>query len=216
LFDILTALDGKWEDGTRPKDLYKHHVSKSPKAYLDTIIKGLNSTTKKVQSGSSEIASLLSEEYPVLLYPHIQLFIDNLDSKAPVLRWEAVCTLGNLSSIDENKVLPSVIPLLIPFLSDKSIVLQGHTVRALAKIAKQYPEKASEILSSLIMSAKYFPGNRVGFLVEAMAYFAENNNLKKQALEFVELYIEDDIKVVQRKARKTMKKLKTSACVQSN
>ncbi|MFC1803954.1 HEAT repeat domain-containing protein [Thermoproteota archaeon] len=205
MFDILSVLNGKWGDGTRPKDLYKQHVIKSPKIYVETITKGLTSTNKKVQNGSAEIASLLSEEHPYLLYPHIQLFIDNLDSKTPILRWEAVCSLGNLAKVDDNKVLPSVIPLMIPFLSNKSIVLQGHTIRALAKIAKQYPDNASHILTNLIESAEYFPGNRVGFLVEAMVYFTDNKDLNIKALNFVEQYIENDVKVVQRKARKVMK-----------
>lgn len=209
MFDILRALDGKWGDGTRPKDLYKLYISRSPLNYVDTIIKALDFPKKKVQSGSAELASLLSEEHPELLYPHIQQFIKNLDSNEPVLRWEAVCTLGNLAGVDGAKILPSVIPILTPFLSNKSIVLQGHTIRALAKIAKHYPTNANFILDTLIKSAKYFPGNRVGFLVEAMEYFADNQDVNKIALKFVQQFVESDIKVVSRKARKTMKKFQS-------
>jgi hypothetical protein len=207
MFDILGALDGKWGDGTRPKDLYKLHISGSPASYVEIIIRGLDSDKKKVRSGSAELASLHSEEHPDVLYPHIQLFIDNLASREPVLRWEAVCTLGNLARVDRCQNLPLVIPIIIPFLSDKSIVLQGHTIRALAKIAKQCPDHASLILDSLMESAEFLPGNRVGFLIEAMEYFADNREMNEKAQKFVLQLMESDIKVVSRKARKTMKKL---------
>ena len=105
MIELHDILDGKWEDGTRPKDLYTEHIAKSPKKYLDSIINGLESDQKRIQSGCAEIASLLSEDSPELLYPYASSFVSNLDAKAPVLRWEAVCTLGNLAAIDEKKIV---------------------------------------------------------------------------------------------------------------
>ena len=110
--DLHEILLGKWEDGTRPKDLYANHISKEPSKYLDSIIKGLTSDQKRIQSGCAELASLLSEEKPELLYPHIEMFVSNLDAKEPVLRWEAVCTIGNLVQIDDSgNVLKQLNPL---------------------------------------------------------------------------------------------------------
>ena len=133
--NILELLDGKWTDGTRPKDIYELYISKNPSDYVKAIIEGLSSEKRKVQSGSAELASLLSKNNPELIYPHINLFIDNLDAEAPVLRWEAVCTLGNLTKADKNRIIPAYIDHIVPFLSNKSIILQGHSVRALSKIA---------------------------------------------------------------------------------
>jgi len=67
--NILELLDGKWTDGTRPKDLYNIYVSKNPLDYIEKIIAGLTSEKRKVQSGCSELASLLSEHKPELVYP---------------------------------------------------------------------------------------------------------------------------------------------------
>jgi hypothetical protein len=106
LKDIFELLNGKWDDGTRPKDIYELYISKNPEEYVEKIIEGLQSDTRKVQSGCAELASLLSEHNPELLYSHIDLFLKNLDAKAPVLRWEAVCTLGNLASVDKKKKNP--------------------------------------------------------------------------------------------------------------
>ena len=109
------------------------------------LIRGLDSSEKRVQSGSAELLSLLSEDHPKLLTPHFDKFIGNLRAKAPVLRWEASCTLGNLARVDEEKKILSVLPLMYPLLEHKSIVLANHTVQALAKIAEHNQEKINGV-----------------------------------------------------------------------
>ncbi len=202
--DIITLLDGKWEDGTRPKDLYGLHVSRDPANYVDTIIDGLSSEKRRVQSGCAELASLLSEDHPELLYPSLDAFVGNLQAKEPVLRWEAVCTLGNLSRIDAKGLIPIHIDTIASNLDHKSIVLQGHSVRALSKIAKAYPNRAEDILNHLLRSKGSFPGNRIGFIIEAMGNFLAIVALVPRIKEFVEPYTTSDIKVVARKAKRIL------------
>lgn len=202
--DILELLDGKWTDGTRPEDVYNLYVSMNPAEYIGTIIAGLHSKNRKVQNGSAEIASLLSEDKPESLYPHIDFFIINLEAKPPVLRWEAVCTIGNLASVDKNDVIPPYINKITSFLEDNSIVLQGHAVRALSKIAKAFPAKAPKILDNILKSKESFPDNRIGFVIEAMEPFLANEELKSKAIKFIEPYTESAIKVVARKAKKVL------------
>ncbi len=93
--DLQKVLEGKWEDGTRPKDLFERHVSKDPARYVADIVGGLSSAERRVQNGCAELSSLVSGADPALLAPHVDLFIANLDAKEAVLRWEAACTLGN-------------------------------------------------------------------------------------------------------------------------
>ena len=45
--DIHESLRGKWEDGTRPKDLFAHHVKKEPATYLDDLVAGLIGTSAR-------------------------------------------------------------------------------------------------------------------------------------------------------------------------
>ena len=73
-----------------------------------------------------ELTSLLSEDKPELLYPHVDLFVANLKSKEKMICWEAVCTLGNLARVDKADVVSKQIKTMVGFLTDKSIVLQGH------------------------------------------------------------------------------------------
>ncbi|MHA1904077.1 MAG: hypothetical protein ACXADL_10455 [Candidatus Thorarchaeota archaeon] len=209
--NIHEILRGKWGDGTRPRDLYAIHISSDPSQYLKVIVKGLSSDERRIQSGCAEIASLLSEDKPEVLYPNVDVFIENLSARPPVLRWEAVCTLGNLIRVDTKNKIPQVIDKIMSFLADSSIVLQGHSVRALAKIARARPELASEILDNFVSSEKLFPRGRVGFLVEAMAAFAGNKELESKVRDFVEIHVVSDYNSVSRKARRVLKLLDKAA-----
>lgn len=204
---ILEVLDGKWEDGTRPKDLFSAHIAPNPAKYADIVLSGLQSDNRKVQNGCSELCSLLSAEHPALLADHIGLFQKNLDAKEPILRWEAACTLGNLAAVDTNERIPQSVETLVGYLRDKSIVLQGHCVRALTKIAGKYPKLAPRIGEALLQAEDEFPGNRVGFIVEAMGAFVGVPGLLPKITPFIKKHAESDIASVKTKARKVLKSL---------
>ena len=208
--DLTQLLDGKWEDGTRPKDLFSLYVSKDPSSYVDVMVKGLQSDRRRVQSGCAELASILSESHPKLLYPHIRLFQINLDAKEPVLRWEAVCTLGNLVFVDKKEQIRGNVERIMSFLDDKSIVLQVHSVRALTKVAQAFPDTAQRIFRRLLDSTDSFPGNRIGFIVEAMEVFAKHEALVPEIRSFVEAHARSEIRSVATKARKVLKKIPES------
>lgn len=205
--NIYETLRGKWEDGTRPKDIYSEYVSVEPEKYLDELLAGLDSTERRVQTGYAELVSLLSEDHPELLAPYIVKFIGNLDAKAPVLKWEAACTLGNLAGVDTEKKIPAILDVMYPFLEHKSIVLANHTVQALSKIAVHNPDRAEEILDKLIEKAPLFKKTTVGFIITALARYKDYEELLPKIKVFVEPYTESEMKVVAKKAKKTLKVL---------
>ncbi|MFX1562044.1 MAG: hypothetical protein ACFFDP_01920 [Promethearchaeota archaeon] len=205
--DIHQILSGKWEDGTRPIDIYNLYISKNPQSYLEQLIGGLQSTNSRIRNGCAELTSLLSENRPDLLYPHIDLFLRNLTAKEKVLLWEAVCTLGNLAKVDRDQKTAAAIDSMIGFLKNKSIVLQVHSLRALGKIAKAQSDKAVTILDAILEVTEFFPGNRVGFIIEVMDYFLERKELLPKVKELIEKYLDSEIKVVARKANQIYKRL---------
>jgi hypothetical protein len=205
--NIHKLLEGKWNDGTRPKDIFGKYVSKKPSSYVEAIVQGLKSKNKRVENGCAELASLLSEVEPELICPYIDLFTANLRAKEPVVRWEAACTIGNLAGNDKRKIIPDHIPELTKLLGEKSIALQGHAVKALAKIAKTYPREAPAILESLLAARTLFPGNRIGYLVEAMESFTNYEKLEKKALSFVSPLTDSEIGSVTKKACRVLKKM---------
>ncbi|MHB8873353.1 MAG: hypothetical protein ACYC8T_06670 [Myxococcaceae bacterium] len=203
--DILSVLEGKWEDGSRPADLYAAYVAKKPRDYLGAIVEGLGSKKKRVQGGCAELASLLSAGEPKLLYPHVELFARNLHAKEPILRWEAVCTLGNLAAVDSDKRIPKLLPVMTGLLGHQSIVLQGHAVKALAKLARANPPLGPRVFEALAGSTQFFAGSRVGYIVEAMGELAGDEALVPRIREFLAPYAGSEHAPVARKAKKALK-----------
>ena len=201
LHDLLA---GKWEDGTRRADLFASRVSREPERYLPELLAGLASRERRVQGVSAELCSPLSAASPQHLAPHAALFLANLEAKAPILRWEAACTVGNLAAVADVR---AALEPLASNLDDKSIVLQGHSVRALAKLARAHPPFAARILDALLASELRFPGKRVGFLVEAMEAFDTPPALAAQARAFAERHRASTVTSVAQKARRALKKL---------
>jgi len=199
-------LDGKWTDETRPKALYQRYVAQSPSDYASLIVEGLGHDEQRVRSGCAELMSLLAEEYPEVAYPHVDLIVENLASKQPILRWEAACSLGHLLRIDRENKIPPHRQALYDFLPNKSVVLQGYAVRALANMARAFPQHAPEIQEKLLASLPHFPDKRVGYLVEAMEPFLAMPELAETALAFVNDYASSPIRSLATKARRVLKR----------
>jgi len=205
--DLLRVLDQKWDDGRRPKDLFAAHVAKHPAAYVADLVAGLESKSARVRNGCAEICSLLAAAQPRILYPHVDRFLERLDAKDKAVRWEAVCTVGSLATVDAAGATRASVGPITRHLAQESIVLQGHAVRALAKLARSFPDLAPGILRQLIAAKGRFPGTRVGYLVEAMAAFADDLALAAEAARFLDGHIESDLAPVRTKARRARKAL---------
>lgn len=118
-----------------------------------------------------------------------------------------MCTLGNLAVVDEEQAIRPRVPAILGHLEDASIVLQGHAVRALTKIARAMPDLAPRVLDALVGAADRFPGSRVGYVVEAMGSFGGDAKLAAKARRFAEPYAKSDLEAVATKARKALKSL---------
>ncbi len=202
--DVVGKLSGKWRDGARPRDLYEGIISKSPREYLPILIKGFRSSERRVQSGCAERLTSLSEERPELVYAHVDLFIEGLDAPQRVVRWESVATLGNLALVDSRGLVSRQVDRILANL-DSGAVLQGHSVRALSKIAKANPEMADSILRRLLSSAELFPANRMGFLIESIEGFLTDPDRIRLIEDFVEPHSHSEIRAVAQKARRVLK-----------
>ena len=202
--DVIGRLSGKWEDGTRPRDLYEGAISKSPSEYLPTLLEGIRSPERRVQSGCAELLTLLSEERPDLVYPHVEVFVEGLEEPAPVVRWESVATLGNLAGVDSRGIVAKQVDPIASNLASGA-VLQGHSVRALSKIARANPGMADSILNRLLSSADSFPGNRIGFLIESMEQFLTEPRRIRLVEDFVKPHAHSEIGAVARKARRVLR-----------
>ena len=49
--DLHQLLDGKWEDGTRPKDLYAQRIARDPAPHIESIVLGLRAGNRRIENG---------------------------------------------------------------------------------------------------------------------------------------------------------------------
>lgn len=204
---LWAILAGPWRDGTRPKDLYEKIIKREPGAYVGALCDGLGSSRRRVQSGCAELCSLLSEDHPELIYPHLPRFVQALSAPQPVLRWEAACTLGNLAAVDEKRRIGQHTQALVALLQEDSIVLQAHAARALGKLALAYPRKAPAIVASLAGALDRFPGSRAGALLEALQPLAGVEQLRPALRAFAEPLAESATAAVAKRAQRLLKAL---------
>ena len=54
------------------------------------VLIGVSSSKAVIRYGCAKVLMDLSEEYPEKLYPHMDFFIDLLDSKYRILTWNAI------------------------------------------------------------------------------------------------------------------------------
>ena len=56
---------------------------------LPVLVEGMSSQKASIRYGSGKVLMDLSEKYPEKLYPHINSFIDLLDSKYRIIIWNS-------------------------------------------------------------------------------------------------------------------------------
>lgn len=99
-------------------------------------------------------AIALSKENPETLYPDFDFFLQFLNGENKILKWTALTVIGNLAAVDTQKKTDKLIPILISFLSDKTMVTAANAAKALSEIAYYKPEYREEILSALLKVEK--------------------------------------------------------------
>jgi hypothetical protein len=128
--DILCTLEKK---NKKPEELMEK-VLKKPDL-ISTIIEGTTSTKGKVKFGSTKVLRLISEREPKILYPHMDFFIELLDSDNNILKWNAQDIIANLTEVDTDNKFDEIFQKYYDFISDDVMITAGHVVDNSGKIA---------------------------------------------------------------------------------
>ena len=89
----------KLADKTMTKDDLLQMVKTNFKL-LPNVFQGVSSSRAIIRYSSAKVLLELSEEFPEKLYPHMDFFIDLLESKYRILTWTAIAIIANLTSVD--------------------------------------------------------------------------------------------------------------------
>ena len=117
---------------------------------ISFLLRGVNSEKAAVRYGCAKVLMDLSEECPEQLYPHMQSFIDLLDSKYRILTWNAFSIIANLTRVDKYKKFDLIFEKYYSFLHNDHMVTVANVVGNSGKIAQAKPYLIPKITSELL------------------------------------------------------------------
>ncbi|PVX24104.1 MAG: hypothetical protein CW691_08625 [Candidatus Bathyarchaeum sp.] len=117
---------------------------------IPLLLEGVGSPKATVRYGCSKVLMDLSEECPQKLYPHIDLFVDLLDSKYRILTWNALAIIANLTRVDVDKKFDAVFDKYYSFLDNDYMVTVANVVGSSATIALAKPYLIDKIVDELL------------------------------------------------------------------
>ena len=135
------------------KSLTKEELLNKVKQDLNLIsflLSGVHSSKPAVRYGCSKVLMDLSEENPEKLYPHLDSFIDLLDSKYRILTWNALAIIANLTKVDADKKFDAIFGKYYGFLNNDYMVTVANVVGNSSKIAHAKPYLIPKITDELL------------------------------------------------------------------
>lgn len=117
---------------------------------IPELLNGISSSKPTIRYGCSKILMNLSEEKPEKLYPHMDFFINLLDSKYRILTWNAIIIIANLTKIDKENKFESIFNKYYSFLENDYMVTVANVVGNSGKIALAKPHLTQKITEKLL------------------------------------------------------------------
>jgi len=117
---------------------------------ISFLLRGIDSSKPAVRYGCAKALIKLSEENPEKLYPHLDFFIDLLDSKYRILTWNALTIIANIAHVDVDKKFDSIFGKYYSFLENDYMVTVANVVGNSSTIALAKPYLIPKITDELL------------------------------------------------------------------
>jgi hypothetical protein len=176
---------------------------------LPEVLNGVSSSKAAIRYGCAKVLMYLSEEHPEKLYPHMDSFINLLDSKYRILTWNAMAIIANLAKVDENKKFDAIFDKYYSFLNDAYMVTVANVVGNSAKIALAKPHLTEKITTELLKVENI---STTPHLTEECKRVIAEKTIKSFAVFFSKIEQKEEvISFVARHSNSPRKTLKTAA-----
>lgn len=117
---------------------------------LNEVLLGTSSSKAAIRYSCAKVLMDLSEKYPEKLYPHMQAFIELLNSKHRILTWNAMAIIANLTKVDTERKFDGIFDKYYDFLNDEYMVTVANVIANSAKIALAKPYLVQKITEKLL------------------------------------------------------------------
>ena len=117
---------------------------------IPLLLTGVGHQKANVRYGCATALMDLSEAHPEKLYPHFGFFVEMLDSKYRILKWNALAIIANLTKVDKDKKFDEIFDLYFSFLEDEYMVTVANTVGNAGVVALAKPYLVNRITDELL------------------------------------------------------------------
>jgi len=157
----------------------------------------------------------LSEENPEEPYPHMDSFVDLLDSKYRILTWNAMAIIANLTKVDTEKKFNAIFDKYYRFLDDEYMVTVANVVGHSGKIALAKPHLIPRITNELLRveNISTTPHLTEGCkrviaekAIKSFDVFFDKVHQKERVLSFVRRHLSSSRKTLRKEAVNFLKK----------
>jgi hypothetical protein len=182
---------------------------------LPRIMNGVTSSKAAIRYGCAKVLMDLSEEVPERLYPHMDYFVDLLDSKYRILTWNAMAIIANLTKVDTDKKFDAIIDKYYSFLDDEYMVTVANVVGHSGKIALAKPYLIPRITNELlkvenISTTPHLTEECKRVIAEkairSFSLFFDKIDDKEKVVSFVERQLKSSRKTLRKEAENFVKK----------
>ena len=173
----------------------------------------LSSRDPKTKYGSARDLLTIAKDSPSELYPHIDYFVELLNSENNILKWTAIDIIGSLSKVDEKGKIDKLMGKLFGLLNTGNMITANHAIVALTDIAVAKPEYQKEITSELLKVEHYSYDTdecrniALGKVILAIGSYSDQLEDKKAVVEFVRRQTKNTRNATKKKAEQFLKKL---------
>ncbi len=118
-------------------------------------LSSLSSDYPRIKYVAAKQFIALSKSQPALLSPHLDFFINLMNSKNNILKWTAIDVVGNLLILENEITSRKLLKKLYGFLQEGKLITAAHAISALGTIAKEKPEYQKTITLQLLKTETY-------------------------------------------------------------
>ncbi len=113
-------------------------------------LKGFESKKASIRYACAKQAVALSVESPAELYPDFDFFLQLLQGENKIVKWTAIQVIGNLSRVDSQKKVDTILLSLFALLHDPMMITAANAIKTLGEIGRWKPELKERIASELL------------------------------------------------------------------
>jgi hypothetical protein len=189
---------------------------KSPEI-VNYLILGIKEDAVRIKYGCNNTLIIISEKKPELVYPHFDVFKNNLNSGNKILKWSAIIVIANITRCDNKNKFDEIFNLYFSDIRGPIMITAANIVKGSSIIAKAKPYLTEKITNELfkIKKANYQTDEClnivIGHAISSFDKFFTQINNKKEVLDFVRDQINNSRKPTRNKAEKFIKKWDKSA-----